>query len=78
MGSGVDHQMDVLAEYRAPLHVSRITVECKSYDRPIDKEIVMKPLSEIDDFGVDRGVLVNTSYLTPDTVSTATGRNIDL
>ncbi|MCD6126578.1 MAG: restriction endonuclease, partial [Thaumarchaeota archaeon] len=36
--SGVEHQIDVYAEYKAPLHTSRIVVECKSYDKPIDKD----------------------------------------
>lgn len=76
--SGVAHQVDVFAEYKAPLHVSRIVIECKSYDKPIDKDIVMKLIHEVDDLGVDRGILVTTSYFTPDAVSTAEGHNIDL
>jgi len=76
--SGVLHQLDVFAEYKAPLHVSKIVVECKSYDKPIDKDIVMKLIHEVDDLGVDRGILVTTSYFTPDAVSTAEGYNIDL
>lgn len=35
--SGVEHQIDVYAEYKAPLHISKIIVECKAHDRPIDK-----------------------------------------
>jgi hypothetical protein len=31
--SEVEHQIDVYAEYKAPLHVSKIIVECKSYER---------------------------------------------
>ena len=76
--SGVEHQIDVYAEYKAPLHTSRIVVECKSYDKPIDKDIVMKLIHEVEDLGVDRGILVTTSYFTPDAVSTASGYNIDL
>jgi hypothetical protein len=76
--SGVEHQIDVLAEYRAPLHVSKIIVECKAYDKPIDKNIVMKLIHEVGDLGADRGILVTTSYFTPDAVSTAEGYNIEL
>ncbi|RLG16888.1 hypothetical protein DRN63_03660 [Nanoarchaeota archaeon] len=76
--SGVEHQIDVYAEYKAPLHISRIVVECKSYDKPVDKDIVMKLIHEVEDLGVDRGILVTTSYFTPDAVSTASGYNIDL
>ena len=76
--SGVKHQIDVFAEYKAPLHVSKIIVECKSYDKPIDKDIVMKLIHEVEDLGVDRGILVTTSYFTPDAVSTAEQYNVDL
>ena len=76
--SGVEHQIDVYAEYKAPLHTSKIIVECKAYDKPIDKDVVMKLIHEVDDLGVDRGILVTTSYFTPDTISTAKGYNIDL
>jgi len=76
--SGVEHQIDVYAEYRAPLHTSRIIIECKSYDKPVDKGIVMKLIHEVEDLGVDKGILITTSYFTPDAVSTASGYNIDL
>lgn len=76
--SGVQHQIDIYAEYKAPLHISRIIIECKSHDKPIDKEIVVKLIYEVNDLGVDKGILVTTSYFTPDAVSTAEGYNIDL
>ncbi|MCD6444983.1 restriction endonuclease [Candidatus Bathyarchaeota archaeon] len=76
--SGVKHQIDVYAEYRAPLHTSRIIVECKAYDEPVDKDIVMKLIQEVQDIGVDRGILVTTSYFTSDAESTAKGYPIDL
>lgn len=76
--SGVEHQIDVYAEYKAPLHTSKIIIECKSYDKPIEKDIVMKLIHEVQDLGADRGILVTTSYFTPDAASTAEGYNIDL
>ena len=76
--SGVEHQIDIYAEYKAPLHTSRIIVECKSYSAPIDKDVVMKLISVVNDLGVDRGILITTSYFTPDAVATAKGYNIDL
>lgn len=76
--SGVEHQIDVYAEFRAPLHTSKVVVECKSYDKPVDKDIVMKLVHEVQDLGVDRGILVTTSYFTTDAVSTAKGYNVDL
>jgi len=38
----------------------------------------MKLIHEVQDLGVDRGILVTTSYFTSDAVSTAEGYNIDL
>jgi len=76
--SGVEHQIDVYAEYKCPLHLSRIVIECKAYDMPINKDIVMKLIQEVSDLGVDKGILVTTSYFTPDAVSTASGYNVDL
>ena len=76
--SGVEHQIDVYTEYKTPLYTSRIVIECKSYDKPINKDVVMKLVNEVEDLGVDRGILVTTSYFTPDAVSTAEGYNIEL
>jgi len=76
--SGIEHQIDVYAEYKAPLHISKIIIECKSYDKPIDKDIVMKLIYEVQDLGVNRGILVTTSYYTPDAISAAEKYNIDL
>jgi len=76
--SGVKHQIDIYAEYRAPLHTSRIIIECKAYDEPVSKDTVMKLIQEVEDLGADKGILITTSYFTPDAVSTAKGHNIDL
>jgi predicted transcriptional regulator len=76
--SGVEHQIDVYAEYRAPLHTSKIIIECKHYDQPVNKDIVMNLINEVRDLGVDRGILVTTSYFTPDAVSTAKHYPMDL
>jgi predicted small secreted protein len=76
--SRVEHQIDVYAEYKAPLHVSKIIIECKSYDKPIDKDIVIKLIHVVQDLGVDKGILVTTSYFTPDAVSIAQGFNVEL
>ena len=76
--SGVEHQIDVLAQYRCPLHTSQVIVEAKSYDSPIDKDRIMKLIQIVDDLGADRGVLVTTSYFTPEAIKTAKGYNVDL
>jgi hypothetical protein len=76
--SGAEHQIDVLAEYNCPLHISKIIVEAKSYDKPIDKDRIMKLMQIVTDLGADRGIIVTTSYFTPEAVKTATGHNVEL
>jgi restriction system protein len=76
--SGAEHQIDVLAEYTCPLHTSKIVVEAKSYDKPIDKDRIMKLTQIVADIGADRGIIVTTSYFTPEAIKTATGHNIEL
>lgn len=76
--SGVEHQIDVYAEFRAPLHTSKMIVECKSHDKPVGKDAVIKLVYEVQDLGVDKGILVTTSYFTADAVSIAGSYNVDL
>jgi len=76
--SGVEHQIDVLAQYVTPLYTSTAVIEAKSYDTPIDKDRVMKLIQIVDDIGADRGIIVTTSEFTPSAIKTAEGHNIDL
>lgn len=76
--SGAEHQIDLLAQYRCPLHTSQVIVEAKSYDLPIDKDRIMKLIQIVDDLGADRGVIVTTSYFTPEAIKTAKGHNVEL
>jgi len=76
--SGAEHQIDVLASYRNPLHTSTLVIEAKSYDASIDKERIMKLMQIVDDIGADRGIIITTSTFTPDAIKTAEGHNIDL
>lgn len=76
--SGTEHQLDILAEYSCPLHTSRLIVEAKSYETPIDKDRIMKLIQTVDDLGAEHGIIVTTSYFTPGAITTAEGRNIDL
>jgi len=76
--SGAEHQVDVLAEYKCPLHVSRIVIEAKRHDAPIDKDRVMKLIQIVDDIGADKGIIATTSYFTTGALKTAEGHNIEL
>lgn len=76
--SGAEHQIDVLAEYACPLHISKVVVEAKSYDKPINKDRIMKLMQIVADIGADRGIIVTTSYFTPEAIKTASGHNVEL
>ena len=76
--SGAEHQIDLLAEYRCPLHVSTVVVEAKSYDSPINKDRIMKLVQIVDDIGADRGIIVTTSYFTPEAITISNGHNVEL
>jgi hypothetical protein len=69
--SGAEHQIDVLVEYKAPLHTSRIIIEAKSYQSNIDKDIIMKLIQIQQDISADRAILAATSEFTPGALQTA-------
>lgn len=69
--SGATHQIDVLAQFEAPLHTSTIIIEAKSYQSNIDKDIIMKLIQIQQDVGADRAILSTTSDFTPGALQTA-------
>ncbi len=73
--SGVEHQIDVWAEYRAPLHTSVIIIEAKPYQEQIDTDRIMKFIQIVDDLRVDRGIFVTTGDFTPDALMTVEQHN---
>lgn len=76
--SGAQHQIDVVADFSAPLHTSRVLVEAKSYQGAVDKDRIMKLIQIVADVGADRGIIITTSRFTPDAIKSAAGYNIDL
>ena len=69
--SGTTHQIDVLAEYKSPLHTSTVIIEAKSYKSNIDKDIIMKLIQIQQDLSVDRAILATTSDFTTGALTTA-------
>ena len=69
--SGVKHQIDVFAEYPAPLHTTKIIVEAKAYSHPVVKDIVMKLENIRDDIGIDKAILATTIEFTSGAKQTA-------
>lgn len=56
--SGARHEVDVLAEKRDELATFRVAVECKSWERPIEKDVVAKFAFVLADLGVREGIIV--------------------
>ncbi len=73
--SGVEHKIDVWAEYGAPFHTSIIIIEAKPYQEQIDKDKIMKFVQIVDDLKVDRGIFVTTSDFTPGALMTVEQHN---
>lgn len=73
--SGTTHQIDVLAEYKAPLHTSTVIIEAKSYQSNIDKDIIMKLIQIQQDLSADRAILATTSDFTTGALTTANQYN---
>lgn len=69
--SGATHQIDVLAQFTAPLHTSSVIIEAKSYQSNIDKDIIMKLVQIQQDLSIDRAILATTSDFTPGALQTA-------
>ena len=68
--SGAEHQIDVLAQFSAPLHTSTVIIEAKSYEKNIDKDIIMKLIQIQQDLSADRAILATTSDFTPGALKT--------
>ena len=69
--SGVSHQIDVLAEYEAPLHTTKIVVEAKAYSHNVNKDIVMKLKDIRNDLGIEKAVLATTKEFSSGALQTA-------
>lgn len=59
--SGVAHEVDVLAERSDAVSRYRVAVECKAWNRPVEKEAVAKLAFVVADIGADKGILVALS-----------------
>ncbi len=76
--SGVKHQIDLLVTYKTPIMDFRVLVECKNWDKPVNKDVVMKVYNEVQDLGLDKGVIVTQSYATPDATIFAKSVGIEI
>jgi hypothetical protein len=76
--SGVSHQIDVLTSHSDGIHTYKTAIECKYWDRHIDKEVIMKVAEIVEDAGLNKGVIVSKLGFTSDATDYARYRNIGL
>lgn len=76
--SGVSHQIDVLTVHSDGIHAYETAIECKYWKNKVNKDIVMKVSSIIEDAGISKGVIVTKSGFTNDGLEYAKFKNIGL
>lgn len=76
--SDVTHQVDVLTAHTDGIHTYRTAIECKYWQKKINKDIVMQVAEIIEDTGIHKGVIVSRLGFTEDGVSFAKYKNIEL
>lgn len=76
--SGVPHQIDVLTTHSDGVHSYDTAIECKYWKEKVNKDIVMKVASIIEDAGISKGVIVTKSGFTQDGLDYARFKNIGL
>ena len=76
--SGVEHQIDVLTNHSDGIHIYKTGIECKYWDKTVNKDIIMKVAEVIEDAGINKGVIVSKKGFTVDAIAFAKYRNIGL
>jgi len=57
--SGGKYEIDILAEKSDGITTFRLMVECKAWDRPIEKDVVSKVSYVLRDLGLDKAIIVS-------------------
>ena len=57
--SGGRHEVDVLAEKQDGVTSYRLAVECKAWNRPVEKDVVAKLAFVVRDLGLHKGIVVS-------------------
>nr|WP_321237220.1 restriction endonuclease [uncultured Psychroserpens sp.] len=76
--SGVSHQIDVLTNHSDGIHNYQTAIECKYWEKKINKDVVMKVASIVEDTNIHKGVIVSKRGYTADGISFAKEKNIGL
>lgn len=76
--SGVTHEVDVLAEKSDGVSTFRVGIECKSWARPIDKEVVAKTAYVFEDLGIGNRVIIASGGATESARIAAEVHSVDI
>lgn len=76
--SGVEHQIDVLTEQSNGERQLLTAIECKYWNKKVNKDVVMKLSKIMEDLGIASGIIVCKSGFTRDTVAFAEHEGIKL
>jgi hypothetical protein len=76
--SGVEHQIDILTSHTDGVHSYRTGIECKYWEKRVNKDMVMKVAEIIEDARINKGVIVSKRGFTEDAFSFAAHKNIGL
>ncbi len=76
--SGVVHQIDVLAAHSDGIHEYLTDIECKYWEKYIDKDIVMKVKSIVEDCNFSKGIVVSKNGFSKDAIQYAENVGIGL
>lgn len=76
--SGVSHQIDVLTSESDGTHTYKTAIECKYWNKKVNKDTVMKLWTIMTDSAIERGIIVSRNGFTPDARKFANHYNIEL
>jgi hypothetical protein len=76
--SGITHQIDVLTEHSDGIHSYKTAIECKYWNKKVNKDIVMKLAEIIEDTNINKGVIVSKNGFTKNGFEFAKYKNIGL
>lgn len=76
--SGASHQIDVLTSHSDGIHNYQTAIECKYWNKKVNKDAVLKIAGIIEDAGINKGVIVSKMGFTKDGVTVANSKNIGL
>ena len=76
--SGARHQIDVLTSHSDGVHKYRTAIECKYWNKKVDKAAIANHILKIRDTGIEKGVVVSKLGFTRDAQQIAKQNNIGL